>query len=350
MKHAIKASDIDSVTKNSDGSFNITLKQTSNGYRLFTTDWTEIPRFDSKGNPISPEVFKEQQVETHGLIHFMQNYGNEFIGSSYTLVNSDALKTLKGSPVLDTRDGKLKIYKYPEPQHKYICAIDTAKDGNDEFALQILDITNIVFEQVAVANIQVDYLLMPEYIDSWCRDYNNAFLIIENNEGSGQSIADQMYRNYEYENLYFDTDIKNHRKRYPGFRTTAKTRSLTLKTMKTFLENSKLILNDQNTINQLFTFILINNKYQADEGCKDDLVMSLAISFAPFCNVKNFEDLKEIVKILHTDDEPTTDTSFADMLVISNFDDTTDESIERPFLDDETEIQFLESSFTNRWN
>ena len=210
--------------------------------------------------------------------------------------------------------------------------IDPAKDGRDAFAVQIVDITEFPFKQVASAKLQIDYLLMPEYIDEWCELYNNPYLIIENNEGAGQSIADQMYQSYEYENLHFDkktdsnsTNIAKSRKKYPGFRTTPKSRKQILQTLKLFIENDKLQVNDKSTINEFYQFILINNKYQADDNAHDDMIMSLALTFVPFINTKNFEDMKKIVSALYDKNNSEEKIRFAEELTIGSFDDGTDE-------------------------
>jgi len=193
------------------------------------------------------------------------------------------------------------------------------------------------FEQVASGQFQIDYLLMPEYLVEWGEWYNFAFIIIENNEGAGQSIADSLYKSYEYENLYFDvktesssTNLSKSRKRYPGFRTTPKSRKLILTTMKTFIENGRLKINDKKTIDEFYTFILKNGKYQADDGAFDDAVMSLAIAFAPFCNTKNFSDMKKLVDILYKKSTDENDGSeknkidLSEIFSIGGFDDGTD--------------------------
>ena len=71
-------------------------------------------------------------------------------------------------------------------------------------------------------------------------------------------------------------------------------------------------------------FIIINNKYQADDGAHDDLVMSLALAFAPFVSSRNFEDMKDLVKKLYSD-EDMSETNFTDYLAIGNFDIATDD-------------------------
>ena len=297
----------------------------TNGTKIFEVDWEDVPRYDTDGSIMEPEKFKDKIVKKHGIVYFEQNYGNNFVGSSHTLVDASALEKFISVEPQEIRDGKLKIYKYPEKGHQYICSVDSAKDGIDDFSVQIIDITDFKFEQVASAQLQIDYLLMPEYINDWCEYYNKPYLIIENNEGAGQSIADQMHLTYEYENLHFDKDSgTKKKKKYPGFRTTTKSRKLILQTLKLFIENNNLIIHDKKTINQFYTFILLNNKYQADENCKDDAIMSLAITFAPFCNSKNFEDMKGLVDRLYSDIEYTEseDKGFIEFLTIGSFDDT----------------------------
>ena len=278
------------------------------------------------------EVFDVLNTNSHTFIaNNINNHNCSFLGSSHTLISSEKLANMTQLPIQETRDAKLKIYEYPIKGHKYIFSVDPAKDGRDAFACQIVDITDFTFKQVAAAQIQVDYLLMPEFIFEWAEMYNNAYLIIENNEGAGQSIADQLYKDYEYENLHFDKDSQsNKRKKYPGFRTTTKSRKLILQTLKLFIENDRLNICDASTMNEFLTFILINNKYQADDGSHDDMIMSLALTFVPFCNAKNFEDMKDLIKNLYKvdieeddseDSEKKDKKTFSDHMMIGDFAD-----------------------------
>jgi hypothetical protein len=294
---------------------------------IFEVNWKDVPRYNPDGTQMSPEEFMDKIVKKHGIIYFNQNYANEFLGSSHTLISAAKLGEMKEANIERIRDGKLKIYHESQPGHKYIMSVDAAKDGTDAFAVQIIDITDFRFVQAATAQLQIDYLLMPEFIDEWAREYNNAYLIIENNEGAGQSIADQLYQTYEYENLHFDKDVgHNKKKKYPGFRTTSKSRKQILQTLKLFIENDKLEINDKKTINEFYQFILLNSKFQADDGAHDDMIMSLALIFVPFCNTKNFEDMKALVKNLYDDDLPETEkVDFGELLVIGSFDDSSDE-------------------------
>lgn len=298
--------------QNADGTFDVTLNKSSNGYKLVEVDWREVPRYDSKGNRLDPEVFKQNIVDKQGIVFFKQAYENCAIGSSYTLLSGDALEKLHSIDPILKRDGLLKIYEEPKAKHKYIMAVDPSKDGIDGFAVKILDVTKFPFIEVASCSLQIDYFKMPEYLNEWGLYYNTAFIIVENNEGAGQSVADMLWQVYEYENLF---KVKG--KKYPGFRTTPKTRNLILKTLKLFCENEKLKINDSETINEIFTFILVNGKYQADEGYHDDLVMALALAFVPFCEIKNFSDMKKVIDNFYSKDS---EEDFTENLAIGYFD------------------------------
>lgn len=322
---------IKSVTEENN-LYNVEYNTSSNGFTLYEVDWKDVPRYDKDGNVLDPETFKQQVIDKYGEVYFNQNYANSFIGSSYTLVNAESLSKFTSMDPILKKDNMLDVFKEPQKKHSYILSVDTAKDGQDFFSVHVVDITKFPFEQVASCNIQTDYFLMPEYLDDWGKWYNNAYMIIENNDGSGQSVADMMKNDYEYENLHYDTTYdavkrRNVKKKYPGFRNTPRTRKLVLDTLKLFIENGNLIVNDFHTIDQFYTFILVNGKYQADDGCHDDLVMALAISFAPFCNTKNFSEMKTIIKNFY-DNSKQSNEDFSSNMIYGRFDDFSDSSLD----------------------
>ena len=309
------------VVKNKYGTFDVQIDKPSNDMELITVDWREVPRYDRKGNLIDPETFKQQVIDRQGLQYFLQAYACEFLGSSHTLISGDVLKEIESIKPKDKifvqgTEEFVKIYEEPLENHKYILSVDPAKDGRDYFALHMIDVTKFPFKQVASGRLQIDYLLMPNFLYDFANSYNTAFTIIENNEGAGQSIADTLKRDFEYENLYYDR-TGNKFKNYPGFRTTTKSRAQLLETLKLLIENKKLEICDADTILELQRFILVKKKFQAEEGFHDDLVMSLAIAFCLFNDIQNFEDFKEVTKSIYSESE----TDFADYITIGNFDD-----------------------------
>lgn len=308
-----------------NGLYDVTIDEPSNGYLLYEVDWRDVPRYNSKGERLTPEEFKDNVVSKYGLIYFNQNFGNHFLGSSYTLIDASVLGNFVSKETDIVYDNYLHVLETPEKKHKYIMGVDPAKGSLDAFAVQIIDITSLPFKQVASAQVyKCNYQLMPEFLNEWGNRFNKAFMIIENNEGAGTFVANMLMNEYEYENLYVNQGNYTHIE--PGFRTSAKTRNQILDTLKLFADNLKLEIFDERTISELNTFVIKDNKYQADDGCHDDLVMSLALCFVPFIDSKNFDNMKDLVGKIYSSD--STDIDVSDYMVIGDFDDYSEEESE----------------------
>ena len=259
--------------------------------------WNEVPRYDSKGNLMEPEEFKRQIIKRYGRVYFEQNYGNSFVGSSETLIAPEVLAELQHRNPIAVWDDMLRIYFEPQQNHTYIMSVDAAKEGKDYFAIQVIDVTEMPFKQVAAANLQVDYLTMPDFLYEWGARFNTAYMIIENNEGAGQSIADMLVNHFEYPNIYY----QDNKYKYPGFRTTKSTRDSIIRMLQILINSGKLEIVDKETISEFQRFELVNDKYQASSG-HDDLVMALAISIAPMTNMDNFSDFGKFLDALKSDE------------------------------------------------
>lgn len=259
--------------------------------------WDEVPRYDSKGNLMEPEEFKRQIIKRYGRVYFEQNYGNSFVGSSETLIAPEVLAELQHKNPIAVWDDMLRLYYEPQQNHTYIMSVDAAKEGKDYFAIQVIDVTEMPFKQVAAANLQVDYLTMPDFLYEWGARFNTAHMIIENNEGAGQSIADMLVNHFEYPNIYY----QDNKYKYPGFRTTKSTRDSIIRMLQILINSHKLEICDKETISEFQRFELVNDKYQASSG-HDDLVMALAISIAPMTNMDNFSDFGKFLDALKSDE------------------------------------------------
>lgn len=299
-----------------------TPETSSNDYVRFFVDWKRVPRYKSDGTLYTPEEFERVQVKKYGQVYFNSAYACRFEGSDFTLIPGEILGTYKTQePIdLDIR-GQLKIYAEPVENHKYIIGVDSSKEGQDFTGIQIFDCTELKFKQVASAKLQIDYLMVPEILDTYGKKYNSALIIIENNEGSGQSIADILARDYEYDNIFYEYRLfKGIRKRlgYPGFRTTKLTRDLMLQVVRMIATSGRLELCDSETIKEFETFTLVNGKYQANgPKAHDDLVMATLLCFAIFKDTKTFEDIQAIIDGLKTGESLDEgligiDTGFAD--------------------------------------
>ena len=278
------------------------LNESQNGYLRHRVYWKDVPRFKSNGQQFEPEEFKKEQIKKSGLVLWNSAYECKFQGSAETLISGEILSNFHIKEPIDIdsiNDSKILVYEAPIKNHKYVMGVATAKEGADFTAIQVFDMTDLKFRQVMSAHLKIDYLLIPEILNDYGLRFNNALVVIENNEGSGQVVADILKRDFEYENLYYDINKQKQRLKYPGFRTTKLSRDIMLQTVKMLAENRKLELCDEKTIREFETFIMNENgKYEAQFGFHDDLVMSTCLCFGIFNAVKNFEDFKDIIDSL----------------------------------------------------
>ena len=292
------------------------------GDKFVETSWRNVPHYDKKGNLLDPEEYKKITIAKYGKKFFNQTEECQFIGSSDTLISGDSLANIlnnieKAEVIPQTILNEGTMYQTVKEGNSYVLTVDAAKDGIDAFSVQVVNITKFPFKQVFTANLQVDYLMMPLHLVELGNYYNQALMVIENNEGAGQSIADQLWTIYEYENLYKDKNInKVGLKKYPGFRTTTKSRPLILNMLKIFIEEGKLEIQNQETLNQLYTFTKRKNgnKYEAESGYHDDLVLSLAMIFAPFMEIKVFDNFELFTKQLRIENSETLTVDFLSVL------------------------------------
>ncbi len=302
--------------------------------RYITTSWKNVPHYSKDGKLLEPKVYKEQTIKRYGKKYFAQTEECTFLGSSDTLISGEALREMehivaKANTIPTNILEDLEVFETAIPGNNYIVTCDPSKDGYDDFSVDVINISRFPFEQVATANLQIDYLIMPEQLNELGLYYNDAFMIIENNEGAGQSITDTLWGVYEYPNLYKDKNIDSQPgyKKYTGFRTTQKSRPTILNLLKIFIDETKLVINSDKTLQQLYTFTKrkTGNKYEAEDGYKDDAVMSLALMFAPFMHIKTFDNYELFVKELKTVDSELRTSVYLTALDIGGSDDGNDE-------------------------
>ena len=77
-----------------------------------------------------------------------------------------------------------------------------------------------------------------------------------------------------------------------GVKTTKQVKRMGCASLKTMLENHKIITNDYNILNELSTFIQKGASYEAEEGAHDDLAMCLVL-FAWAANQDYFKELTD---------------------------------------------------------
>ena len=288
----------------------ILLTSTPLGYNHFWKFWNEaeqglngfVPLFIPYDRiPGRDQAWADEQRSMLGELKFNQEVLCRFLGSSNTLINPDTIGRMSVKPYVYSKDG-LDVFVEPEEEHVYMLVADTSRGvGGDYSAFTVMDITSYPHSVVAkYRSNKISPLLFPNIIYKVAKDYNKAYCLIEIND-NGQQVADSLYMDLEYENVFFvGSNSKSGQYLSGGFsngatlgvRTTKQVKRLGCTTFKSLVESTKLLIHDPDIINEISTFIEVRGSHKADEGYFDDLVMTLVL-FSWATNESFFKDLTD---------------------------------------------------------
>jgi len=274
-------------------------------YKNFSIHWSMVPGRDQK--------FKEQTIKNTSERQWQQEFECNFLGSTNTLVSGEKLASL----AYQSQVGKYSdmiIYEQPvkdtidddtgEPltkDHLYAITVDVSEGKNlDYSAFSVFDISGMPYRQVAVyRNNTIAPMLFPSIIKACAEYYNNAYVLIEIN--MNPQIADILSEDLDYENVLRvftgnkkpqTLSMKGGRGIAQGLKMSPLVKRIGCSTLKTLIENDKLIISDFETISEMTTFVQEGPSYKAEEGCNDDLAMTLVI-FGWLATQKLFKEIVE---------------------------------------------------------
>ncbi len=285
----------------------VLLTSTPLGYNHFWKFWNdskedrngfvnlEIPYWKIPGRD---EAWAEEQKKVLGELKFNQEVLCTFLGSSNTLISADKIAKLSSTSFVYSKDN-LDVLEEPIRDHFYFIAVDTSRGvGGDYSAFTVIDTTSYPFKLVAkYKDNKISPLLYPNIITKVAKDYNNAQILVEIND-IGQQVADIIHNELEYENMMWvghDTRYGQYlsssgRNAKLGVTTSKQIKRIGCSTLKTLIEDDKLLIFDVDIISEFSTFVEQRGSFQADEGYHDDLTMTLVL-FSWASNDPLFKDL-----------------------------------------------------------
>ncbi|MBC8442923.1 MAG: terminase [Proteobacteria bacterium] len=266
-----------------------------NSYVPIEVLWNQVPGRDAK--------WKKETIANTSEEQFRVEFECDFIGSTNTLISSTKLKSLAYKTPIHQNDEGLCLYEEPQKDHIYFMGVDVARGtGKDYNAFVLVDITHDDAPYKIIGTFQNNELspmVYPTVVNSVCKQYNNAYCMVEINDIGGQ-VADLLHSEFEYENILMTT-VRGRKGQtldggfgaggsQLGMRTTQATKRVGCSNLKNLIEEDKLIIEDYKVIDELISFIAKRNSFEADDGHNDDLVMSLVL-FAWCTTQQYFKDL-----------------------------------------------------------
>ena len=258
-------------------------KQNTNSFYPLEVNWWDVPGRDEK--------WKKQQISNTSERQFSQEFENSFIGSSDTLITANKLLGLKSEKPSRIDHNEIKYFVEPKEDHEYVMTVDVSQGrGKDYSTFNIIDVTEEPFEQVCVFQDNlISPLIFPVLLYKAGKYYNDAWILVENND-QGCVVVNELYHEYEYENVFVESTVK---KNSIGVKMTKRTKKIGCSNLKDIIETDKLKLYDSNTIIELSAFVAKGSSYEASEGNHDDLVMNLVL-FSWFVSSEVFGDISSV--------------------------------------------------------
>ena len=246
-------------------------------------------------HPEREQEWRDEQDKLLGPSLAAQECDCDFITSGRGVVDGLLLEQMKESSVrepIEKRgiDSNYWIWQPPNYTKNYVVSADVSRgDGTDYSAFHIIDVETL--EQVAEYKGKISTQDFGNMLVNVASEYNNALLVVENNNIGWAAIQQVIDR--EYPNLFYTSkdlqyvDVQHQitnkyrsqeRNMVPGFSTTSKTRPLIVAKLEEMFREESVVVHSQRLIDELFVFIYNGNRAEALKGYNDDLVMSFAIA------------------------------------------------------------------------
>ena len=246
-------------------------------------------------HPERGQEWRDEQDKLLGPSLAAQECDCDFITSGRGVIDGLLLENLKESSVREPMekrgiDSNYWIWQPPNYTKNYVVSADVSRgDGTDYSAFHIIDVETL--EQVAEYKGKISTQDFGNMLVNVASEYNNALLVVENNNIGWAAIQQVIDR--EYPNLFYTSkdlqyvDVQHQitnkyrvqeRNMVPGFSTTQKTRPLIVAKLEEMFREESVVVHSQRLIDELFVFIYNGNRAEAMTGYNDDLVMSFAIA------------------------------------------------------------------------
>lgn len=177
----------------------------------------------------------------------------------------------------DEDEGRLRIWKMPRQGRRYLISGDVGEGlaGGDYSRLDVLDRAS--WEQVATWRGHMNPGDFGRYGVALAIFYENAVLVPELNNHGWATV--EAIKSEKYPHLLKTTILWKDEPEKEGFPHNERTRNQTITALRNANDDDTIYINDKTTLDEMETFVQNERtgKFEAQKGCHDDCVISLAI-------------------------------------------------------------------------
>lgn len=176
--------------------------------------------------------------------------------------------------------GEMQVFLPHDPKETYYIGADVSAGirGRDYSVAQVLDSKR---RQVAVWRGYILPDAFAHVLKAMGTYYNNALIAPENNN-HGILTCSVLAKDLSYSNVYMKTVVDTLTEQESiviGFATNVKTKPLMIDELRARIRDGEITLYDKTTIQELLTYVMTQSgSMEAEKGCHDDCVTSLAIA------------------------------------------------------------------------
>jgi len=237
-----------------------------------------------KGNP-----WLKFAYETEGEVLYRQEILQDFVVMGNSVFSKTTLEKVQEKVLNPIKEGDLGkrnwkglwYWVLPEKGHRYGIGQDVAKGtADDSTAIQVVDLDT--GEQVAEYLGRISTKEAARLVNDLGKYYNNAYIIVECNS-IGEAVFNELYYNYNYENMYKMKKTNKHDKTqvWTGWMTTVKTRELITDCFIDYMADDDywplFHPHSQRLVDQMKTWVWAGGRPDHTENSHDDDIMAMAI-------------------------------------------------------------------------
>lgn len=229
------------------------------------------------------------QFKTSGEVKYRQEILQDFIVMGNSVFSKPTLEKVQEKVLNPIKEGDLGkrnwkglwYWVLPEKGHRYGVGMDVAKGtADDSTSVQVLDLDT--GEQVAEYLGRISTKEAARLVNDLGKCYNNAYIVVECNS-IGEAVFNELYYNYNYENMYKMKKINKHDKTqvWTGWMTTVKTRELITDCFIDYMSDDDywplFHPHSQRLVDQMKTWVWAGGRPDHTDGSHDDDIFAMAI-------------------------------------------------------------------------